>query len=499
MDRLSGSSAVESGPGGSCASPASSPKRNRSLSSRARVRTPRLSRHQQRTHEPLRDPAGLFIFHGLSRTQRGAPVRKAGEGARRAGDTSSEQLRTEGAGGVGWVMGGRRAERHPPPPGVSPVKEGHMISEHQSDVSIPPPPSLSSLQHPSSYSANQLPGSRLGLTIAYTIFYSLLFAFIYAQLWLVLRYRHKRFSYQTAFLFLCLLWAALRALLFSFYFRDCVTANALGPFAFWLLYCFPVCLQFFTLSLMNLYCAQVYFKAKSKYTPALLKYSLLFLVVNLVCALLVKMTAADVKTIVLVRVTINDSLFVLCAISLSVCLYKVAKMSLANIYLESKGTSVCQVTLIGVTVVLLYASRACYNLVVLALADIETINSFDYDWYNVSDQADLRSSLGDAGYIVFGVILFVWELLPTSLVVFFFRVRRPPQDRSTVGLPNHILSSRGYFFDNPRRYDSDDDLAQRNVDQGSYTSHDPGFEPQADAAAPPSGQSVQFRLKTIDP
>lgn len=67
--------------------------------------------------------------------------------------------------------------------------------------------------------------------------------------------------------------------------------------------------------------------------------SLLFLVVNLVCALLVKMTAADVKTIVLVRVTINDSLFVLCAISLSVCLYKVAKMSLANIYLESKVKS----------------------------------------------------------------------------------------------------------------------------------------------------------------
>lgn len=148
-----------------------------------------------------------------------------------------------------------------------------------------------------------------------------------------------------------------------------------------------------------------------------LAVSLLFLVVNLVCALLVKMTAADVKTIVLVRVTINDSLFVLCAVSLSICLYKVAKMSLANIYLESKvlfptsekdsqanpdtvlhdhkyqlfvqGTSVCQVTLIGIMVVLLYASRACYNLVVLALADIENINSFDYDWYNVSDQVGL--------------------------------------------------------------------------------------------------------------
>lgn len=101
------------------------------------------------------------------------------------------------------------------------------------------------------------PYVKLGLTVAYTIFYSLLFVFVYAQLWLVLRYRHKRFSYQTVFLFLCLLWAALRTLLFSFYFRDCVTANTLGPFAFWLLYCFPVCLQFFTLSLMNLYFAQV--------------------------------------------------------------------------------------------------------------------------------------------------------------------------------------------------------------------------------------------------
>uniref|UniRef100_A0A8C9XT71 G protein-coupled receptor 137B n=1 Tax=Sander lucioperca TaxID=283035 RepID=A0A8C9XT71_SANLU len=329
--------------------------------------------------------------------------------------------------------------------------------------------------------AMEMEGNPLGLTIAYTIFYSLLFAFVYAQLWLVLRYRHKRFSYQTAFLFLCLLWAALRALLFSFYFRDCVTANALGPFAFWLLYCFPVCLQFFTLSLMNLYCAQVYFKAKSKYTPALLKYrlplylvflgvSLLFLVVNLVCALLVKMAAADVKTIVLVRVTINDSLFVLCAVSLSVCLYKVAKMSLANIYLESKGTSVCQVTLIGVMVVLLYASRACYNLVVLALADIETINSFDYDWYNVSDQVRVHRY---GGYVVFGVILFVWELLPTSLVVFFFRVRRPPQERSAAGIPNHVLSSRGYFFDNPRRYDSDDDLAWSIPPQNASARYEP--------------------------
>lgn len=64
--------------------------------------------------------------------------------------------------------------------------------------------------------------------------------------------------------------------------------------------------------------------------------SLVFLVVNLVCALLVRMSSTETHTVVLVRVAINDSLFVLCAISLSLCLYKIAKMSLANIYLESK-------------------------------------------------------------------------------------------------------------------------------------------------------------------
>ncbi|XP_061546629.1 G protein-coupled receptor 137Ba isoform X1 [Phycodurus eques] len=327
----------------------------------------------------------------------------------------------------------------------------------------------------------------LGLTVVYSAFYSLLFIFIYVQLWLVLRYRHKRFSYQTVFLFLCLLWSALRTVLFSFYFKNFVTANTLGPFPFWLLYCFPVCLQFFTLSLMNLYFAQVVFKAKSKYAPELLRYrlplylvflfmSMLFLAVNLVCAMLVRTSSVDARTVVLVRVAINDTLFVLCAVSLSLCLYKIAKMSLANIYLESKGTSVCQVSAIGAVVILLYTSRACYNLVVLGLSN-KSINSFDYDWYNVSDQsagigspvtltktsamgkADLQSTLGDTGYVVFGVILFVWELLPTSLVVFFFRVRQPKLDRTGSGLPGHVFSSRAYFFDNPRRYDSDDDLA----------------------------------------
>lgn len=80
---------------------------------------------------------------------------------------------------------------------------------------------------------------------------------VYTQLWLLYLYGHKRWSYQSVFLFLCLLWAALRTTLFSFYFRNAVEANHLPVAVYWLLYCFPVCLQFFTLSLINLYFTQV--------------------------------------------------------------------------------------------------------------------------------------------------------------------------------------------------------------------------------------------------
>lgn len=101
------------------------------------------------------------------------------------------------------------------------------------------------------------PTLELSLTAVYTVLYSFLFAFVYLQLWLILHYGHKRFSYQSVFLFLCLLWAALRTTLFSFYFKNVVQANQLQPLAYWLLYCCPVCLQFFTLCLLNLYFTQV--------------------------------------------------------------------------------------------------------------------------------------------------------------------------------------------------------------------------------------------------
>lgn len=66
--------------------------------------------------------------------------------------------------------------------------------------------------------------------------------------------------------------------------------------------------------------------------------SLLFLVVNLTCAMLIhgEVPQDQLRWTVLARALVNDSLFILCAISLACCMCKLGKMSSANVYLESK-------------------------------------------------------------------------------------------------------------------------------------------------------------------
>jgi len=93
----------------------------------------------------------------------------------------------------------------------------------------------------------------LSLTISFTALYGLLFLLILWQLVLILYYKHRRLSYQTIFLFTCLIWAALRTTLFSFYFKNVELSNLLGTFSRWLLFAFPVYLQFLMLSVMVFY------------------------------------------------------------------------------------------------------------------------------------------------------------------------------------------------------------------------------------------------------
>jgi integral membrane protein GPR137 len=114
-------------------------------------------------------------------------------------------------------------------------------------------------------------GVFLSLTITFIVIYALIFAAVYLQLVLILYFRHKRFSYQTGFLYLCLIWSLLRIVLFSFYFNNAKYANTLPYVFYFLLFCFPSFLQFCTLCLLVLFFGQVYIKVAKRYAMQKLK------------------------------------------------------------------------------------------------------------------------------------------------------------------------------------------------------------------------------------
>lgn len=100
-------------------------------------------------------------------------------------------------------------------------------------------------------------GVLLIVTIVFMSIYAILFIFTMSQLVLILVYKHRRLSYQTFFLFTCLIWAGIRTTLFSFYFNNCTVVNNLQAFPRWLLFAFPIYLQFLMLGLLTLYLVKV--------------------------------------------------------------------------------------------------------------------------------------------------------------------------------------------------------------------------------------------------
>lgn len=327
------------------------------------------------------------------------------------------------------------------------------------------------------------PGAELWLTVCYISLYGILFLIIYFQLWMIWYYRHKRLSHQTVFLFLCLLWTGLRTTLFSFYFKDCLLANKLPIGLSWLLYSFPVCLQYITLCLLVLFFAQVVFKARARYEPSRFKKPLrvavclsvvIFLATNIGSAVIVDYQARTKHSVafeyLIIRVSINDTLFLIAAILLSICIYKMSRMSASSVVLEAKGTTLCQALSTCIITILLFTSRVIYNFLVIFPQVQDKLPSFGYGWVNVSDQADIHDLDKGYAYVSFGIVLFVWEFLPTFVIVIFFRVRKPPSSSiaSISDVSSYSQSSRAYFFDNPRRYDSDDDLSRNELLRGSH-------------------------------
>lgn len=326
--------------------------------------------------------------------------------------------------------------------------------------------------------APALPAEKyLALTVTNVVVYSVLFIFVYTQMWMILAYRHKRLSYQTIFLFLCLIWAALRIVLFSFYFSDSVVVDALPIIWYWLLYSFPVCLQYITLVLLVVFFAQVVFKAKSRDNPnryrkcqvalfAIATFSTLsFITVNAVCTALARAYrqpcgACDaalqrLRMLAQARVALNDSCSLLTGCVLAWLLYRLSKIASARggVALKVKGNTVCQTYLACAFIILLYMSKAAYNVAAV------TNNDDTMRWIRVTDQADFVSLYEGNNYLYYGIVLLVWEVLPTFIVTAYFRVQKPVAVSPNLADLSHG-STGAYFFDDPRLYDSYGDVTR---------------------------------------
>eukprot|EP00118_Oscarella_pearsei_P018345 m.187730 g.187730 ORF g.187730 m.187730 type:complete len:385 (+) comp39368_c1_seq11:77-1231(+) len=313
--------------------------------------------------------------------------------------------------------------------------------------------------------------TRIGVTSFFVVLYGFLFVGIAYQLFLIFYHRYKVLSYRTVFVILCLAWSALRVVMFALYFdrRLCTVAFDLSAVVYWLLYALPVWFQFATLSLFAHYYLQVVsrginFERESIRNCCFSRWMLnllwglllaVFVAVDTACVLA---TYADVNTkrksgmgtvvkpgtkspfvFPLLRVVVTEGLFLLVATVISACIVTIARRASMKRILEGEGMSTLQST--GIVLVLLYLTRTVYNIVAT-----ETSLGFKlsgYFWPIVADEVDYGGDIG-TGYVTFSIVLFVWEFIPTVVVIILFRVKRsarPAADESDTARP----VSHSYF------------------------------------------------------
>ncbi|KAF2369094.1 hypothetical protein FHG87_000137 [Trinorchestia longiramus] len=301
---------------------------------------------------------------------------------------------------------------------------------------------------------------RRPLTYISLCLYGLLFTYIYAQLWMIMRYRYKRWCYRTYVLYASIAWCILRITLFSYYClleheeahdenshtEPRILSRRVGFMSYFLLYTMPLYLQFTCLCLMVAYFHQIHRSSHQNFHPREMSVwrwpSYVLLALNIFVLLLNFGSSAVIKWqedsqgqippapvlplltvyIVHLRVLLNGAAFMLVACALAYLTVKVANTAEARLLLETENLTQRAAVLVCVLLVFLFLCRTIIN--VLAL--IPTV-SFVLD----TDQVDLLSDNRSA-YFMLVTVLFLWEYVPTLLMVIFFRVKAQPQPQIPV-------------------------------------------------------------------
>jgi hypothetical protein len=294
----------------------------------------------------------------------------------------------------------------------------------------------------------------LAVTVTVTLFVGILFVAVYFQLCVVIYYGYRLVSYQTVLLFDILLWAALRLTLYSFYFYHCCgLVDRLSPFSTWLLVASPSALQFITLAILVHYFGEnlcrVYERRKemSSLVPPYkqlktcrvrgwlmwLSSIIMYLTCNVVFSVLIHLDVFRDSSgnpnvwLVVLRVATLDGLFLIMGITLAVCIMIMYTTKLGKDVLEAQNVNKWKPVIFSFVLFLLFVSRAIYDLITVTITVVNKENMHAYGFgssWMATDMADYEFKR-KYGYIVYLSILFFWEVIPTYLIVIFFRVTFP--------------------------------------------------------------------------
>eukprot|EP00164_Ancoracysta_twista_P006495 GFYU01009048.1.p1 GENE.GFYU01009048.1~~GFYU01009048.1.p1 ORF type:complete len:370 (-),score=56.30 GFYU01009048.1:35-1144(-) len=297
-------------------------------------------------------------------------------------------------------------------------------------------------------------------TILLIALYALLILTCVVQISRILYYRHNLISYQVGFLAFCLMWTTFRVAFWSI----STDADAtLSLVLFWL----PINIEFATFSLLALYYAhlvQILKRNKAEWESHLKrKYFLIYVVVNVILFLLnatwvaVAVNKGDVsKHMGNVHSCFSGAVFLVLVLVLAVFGWQVSHANLYKVQtpFQAKQATPRVIKGITLTIFICFFTRCVFNFLSLANIGVEVIHGKE-------------KSLSTVGFLLY----VLWEVMPTALVLVFFRkipktrlgsLNRLRESLTSSGRdpapkPPPIQESNRHLFDNPQRYDSDDD------------------------------------------
>jgi len=260
----------------------------------------------------------------------------------------------------------------------------------------------------------------------------------------IIYYRHNFLSFQNGFLMFCFTWGIAR---WIYFLLQCTQQN--GDSSLMYLYWLTFNLQFATFSLLVLFFAQVVHKSARWENLSLYIYivvNVMFLVLMLVILSVSSIPGWILNCCV-------GSMFLVLVLVLAYYGVRVAGLlRSANLLapLFPKGDSPTSIIVVTLIIFIIYVARCTYDF----------LSAFDD---SVSLVLDDQCNYGKNN-IFFCLVFLIWELTPTSLVLFLFwriprtNVGRYGKNPAGVYSPVPLTVGNAYppasVFDNPQRYDS---------------------------------------------